>query len=58
MHAPDAFGIHMRVYLRGYNVGMPQQLLHNTQIRTAGKQVSRKGMPQHVRMHMAYPRLP
>ena len=51
--------VHMRVNLRRRNIGMPEHLLDDPQIRPALQQMRREGMSQHVRMHvLLQPRAP
>ena len=53
MHRLKTIGIHMRVDLRGGDIGMTEQFLHHTQIRTASEQMRGKRMPQGVGMYPA-----
>ena len=43
---------HMRVNLRGGNVGMAEQLLHGAQVGAVLQQVTGKSVPQHVRRRL------
>ena len=45
----EPFASYMRIYLRGRNVGMPQQKLHHTQVRAMVEQMRGEGMAQHMR---------
>jgi hypothetical protein len=45
----QALARHMRINLRGRNIGMPEQELHYAQIRAVIQQMRRERMPQRVR---------
>ena len=49
MNLFQAFPRHMRINLRGRNIGVPQQQLHHTQIRTVIDQVGGEGVSQRMR---------
>src|SRR4051812_34590541 len=58
VHLFKAVCIHVRVDLRGGDVGMAQKLLHDAQIGAAGEQMGGEGMPKRVRVNVANPRPP
>ena len=50
----EAFVIDVGVDLSGYYAGVPQQFLHDPQVRSARKQVRRETMPQGMRRHLGF----
>ena len=51
-HGSKALIENVSVYLRGRNIGMPEQSLHDPQIRSIMQKVAREGMPQHMRAQL------
>ena len=49
MYLLESFARYVRIYLRGGNIGMAQQHLHDTQVRTVIEQVSSKSVAQRMR---------
>ena len=53
VHLAQTLAADVRVYLGGADVGMPQQLLNDAQVRAMLEQMRRKTVPQHVRRDIA-----
>jgi hypothetical protein len=54
INLPEDFAVHMGIYLGGGNITVPQEFLHNPEIRPVLQKMGSKGVPKGMRSNILF----